>query len=115
VNDPRGLAPTGWHIPTDAEWGILINKLNSYSGNLDKKLKTVGALWQNNTGTTNESGFSGLPGGTRAGGSFSRLGQIGMWWSSGTPAYSYLEYTMSGLSRSGSNSEFGISVRLLRD
>ncbi len=115
VNDPRGLAPTGWHIPTNAEWGILIDKLNSYSGNLDKKLKTVGTIWQNNTGTTNESGFSGLPGGTRAGGSFSRLGQIGMWWSSGTCAYSYLEYTMSGLSRSGSNSEFGISVRCLKD
>ena len=115
VNDPRGLAPTGWHIPTNAEWGILIDKLNSYSGNLDKKLKTVGSIWSNNIGATNESGFSGLPGGTRAGGSFSRLGLIGMWWSSGTCAYSYLEYTMSGLSRSGSNSEFGISVRCVRD
>ena len=115
VNDPRGLAPTGWHIPTNAEWGILIDKLNSYPGILDKKLKTVGSIWSNNIGATNESGFSGLPGGTRAGGSFSRLGQIGMWWSSGTCAYSYLEYTMSGLSRSGSNSEFGISVRCVRD
>jgi uncharacterized protein (TIGR02145 family) len=115
VNDSRGLAPTGWHIPTNAEWGILIDKLNSYSGNLDKKLKTVGAIWQNNTGTTNESGFSGLPGGARDGGSFSRLGQIGMWWSSGTCAYSYLGYNMSDLSRSGSNKEFGISVRCLKD
>ncbi len=115
VNDPRGLAPTGWHIPTNAEWGILIDKLNSYPGILDKKLKTVGSIWSNNIGATNESGFSGLPGGTRAGGSFSRLGLIGMWWSSGTCAYSYLEYTMSGLSRSGSNSEFGISVRCVRD
>jgi uncharacterized protein (TIGR02145 family) len=115
VNDSRGLAPTGWHIPTNAEWGILIDKLNSYSGNLDQKLKTAGSVWLNNTGTTNESGFSGLPGGTRAGSSFSRLGKIGMWWSSGTCAYSFLEYTMSGLSRSGSNSEFGISVRCVRD
>ena len=115
VNDPRGLAPTGWHIPTNAEWGILIDKLNSYPGILDKKLKTVGSIWSNNIGATNESGFSGLPGGTRAGGSFSRLGLIGMWWSSGTCQYSYLEYTLSDLRRSGSNSEFGISVRCLKD
>jgi uncharacterized protein (TIGR02145 family) len=115
VNDPRGLAPTGWHIPTDAEWGILINKLNSYSGDIGKKLKQVGSTWSNNTGATNESGFTGLPGGTRAGGSFSRLGQIGMWWSSGTCAYAYLEYTLSDLRRSGSNPEFGISVRCIRD
>ncbi len=115
VNDPRGLAPAGWHIPTNSEWGILIDKLNSYPGDLDKKLKAVGTVWANNTGATNESGFNGLPGGTRAGGSFSRLGQIGMWWSAGTCAYAYLEYTISDLRRSGSNSEFGISVRCLRD
>lgn len=115
VNDPRGLAPAGWHIPTNSEWGILIDKLNSYPGDLDKKLKAVGTVWANNTGATNESGFNGLPGGTRAGGSFSRLGQIGMWWSAGTCAYAYLEYTISDLRRSGSNSEFGISVRCIRD
>ncbi|MFM1933137.1 MAG: hypothetical protein RL360_17 [Bacteroidota bacterium] len=115
VNDPRGLAPAGWHIPTNSEWGILIDKLNSYPGDLDKKLKAVGTVWSNNTGATNESGFTGLPGGTRAGGSFSRLGLIGMWWSAGTCAYAYLEYTISDLRRSGSNSEFGISVRCIRD
>ena len=115
VNDPRGLAPTGWHIPTNAEWGILIDKLNSYPGVLTNKLKAVGADWQSNTSATNESGFTGLPGGTRSIGGFNRLGQIGMWWSSGTCAYAYMEYTSSNLSRSGSNSEFGISVRCVRD
>ena len=115
VNDPRGLAPTGWHIPTNAEWGVLIDKLNSYPGDLDKKLKAVGADWQSNTAATNESGFTGLPGGTRSLGSFSRLGQIGMWWSSGTCQYAYMQYNSSSLSRSGSNSEFGISVRCVRD
>jgi uncharacterized protein (TIGR02145 family) len=115
VNDSRGLAPTGWHIPTDAEWGILIDKLNSYPGVLTNKLKAVGADWQSNTDATNESGFTGLPGGTRSIGGFNRLGQIGMWWSSVTCAYAYMEYTSSNLSRSGSNSEFGISVRCIRD
>jgi uncharacterized protein (TIGR02145 family) len=116
VNDPRGLAPTGWHIPTHAEWGILIDKLNSYPGDIDKKLKQAGAIWSNNsTIATNESGFTGLPGGTRSLGSFNRLGQIGMWWSSGICAYAYLLNTSPSLSRSGSNSEFGISVRCIRD
>ena len=116
VNDPRGLAPTGWHIPTNAEWGILIDKLNSYSGDIDKKLKEQGPIWSNNsTIATNESGFTGLPGGTRSLGSFSRLGVIGMWWSSGISAYAYLLNTSPSLSRSGSNPEFGISVRCIRD
>jgi uncharacterized protein (TIGR02145 family) len=116
VNDPRGLAPTGWHIPTYAEWGILIDKLNSYSGDIDKKLKQVGSIWSNNsTIATNESGFTGLPGGTRSLGSFSRLGVIGMWWSSGICAYAYLLNASPTLNRSGSNSEFGISVRCVRD
>ena len=116
VNDPRGLAPTGWHIPTNAEWGILIDKLNSYSGDIDKKLKEQGPIWLNNsTIATNESGFTGLPGGTRSLGSFSRLGVIGMWWSSGISAYAYLLNTSPSLSRSGSNPEFGISVRCIRD
>jgi uncharacterized protein (TIGR02145 family) len=115
VNDSRGLAPTGWHIPTNAEWGILIDKLNSYPGVITNKLKAVGPDWQSNTAATNESGFTGLPGGTRSIGGFNRLGQIGMWWSSGTCEYAYMEYTSSNLSRSGSNSEFGISVRCIRD
>jgi uncharacterized protein (TIGR02145 family) len=116
VNDPRGLAPTGWHIPTNAEWGILIDKLDSYSGDIDKKLKEQGPIWLNNsTIATNESGFTGLPGGTRSLGSFSRLGVIGMWWSSGISAYAYLLNTSPNLNRSGSNPEFGISVRCIRD
>jgi uncharacterized protein (TIGR02145 family) len=115
VNDPRGLAPTGWHIPTNAEWGILIEKLNSYPGDLDKKLKEQGSLWLNNTGTTNESGFTGLPGGTRDISGFSSLQQIGNWWSSGICAYAYLLNTSTSLSLSGSNSVFGRSVRCIRD
>jgi len=112
VNDSRGLAPTGWHIPTDAEWGILANKLG---GNLGDKMKAVGTIWSNNSSATNESGFSGLPGGTRSLGSFNRVGEIGMWWSSVVCGYAYLLNTNNNLSRSGSNMEFAISVRCVRD
>ncbi len=65
VNDSRGLAPTGWHVATDAEWTGLTDFLGG--GNVaGKKLKDNGtpALWDVTTNyATNESGFNGLPGG----------------------------------------------------
>ncbi len=64
VNDPRGLAPVGWHIPSDAEWSTLSAYLggDSIAGG---KLKESGTSHWNipNTGATNVSGFSALPGG----------------------------------------------------
>ncbi len=68
VNDPRGLAPTGWHIPNLQEWAGLTNCLGGFpiSGG---KLKDSAALWTltPNIGATNSSGFSGVPGGYRDG------------------------------------------------
>ena len=85
VIDSRGLAPIGWHIPSETEWSIIEN----YSGgneNGGKKMKAVGAwgngLYGRNDGT-NESGFSARPGGFRtSNGEFYALNTIGMWWSS---------------------------------
>ena len=65
VNDPRGLAPAGWHVPSDAEWTELINCLGGEDV-AGGKMKAVSALWYSpNTGATNSSGFTGLPGGYR--------------------------------------------------
>ena len=60
VNDPRGLAPAGWHVPTDAEWTELINSLGGGELAGAKMKSTTG--WVDNRTATNESGFSGLPG-----------------------------------------------------
>jgi uncharacterized protein (TIGR02145 family) len=63
VVDPRGLCPTGWHVPTLDERNQLIDFLGGeyVSGG---KMKKITSMWQNpNVGATNESGFSGLPGG----------------------------------------------------
>jgi uncharacterized protein (TIGR02145 family) len=64
VNDPRGLAPKGWHIPSDADY----TKLTSYLGGEEVaggKLKAT-TLWESpNTGASNESGFTAFPGGIR--------------------------------------------------
>ncbi len=60
LNDPRGLAPQGWHVPTDEEWTILTDYLGGLSLSGGKMKSTTG--WNApNTGATNSSGFTGLP------------------------------------------------------
>ena len=91
VNDPRGIAPVGWHVPSDAEWTILSNCLGGYAiaGGKMKSTGTLEAstgLWLSpNTGATNSSGFTGLPSGIRTGNlaiDFSSVNRSAYWWSS---------------------------------
>jgi uncharacterized protein (TIGR02145 family) len=75
------LCPTGWHVPTDDEWITLTDYLggDSVAGGKLKDTNTV--YWINqNVAATNESGFTGLPGGIRLeNGSFMGLGNYGTW------------------------------------
>lgn len=83
VNDPRGLAPEGWHIPNNSEWIALENCAGGYFA-AGGALKDMGTMyWRSpNTAATNSSGFTALPGGMRTGGgSFISLGDAGNWWS----------------------------------
>ena len=88
VNDPRGLAPSGYHIPTDAEWTSLINCLGGEAVAGGKMKEAGTAHWTSpNTGATNESGFTGLPGGklkkiSVSDFQFIYLQNNGVWWSS---------------------------------
>jgi len=82
VNDSRGLAPNGYHIPTDNEWSTLSSYLggDSQSGG---KLKESGTThWSSpNANATNESGFTALPSGDRYNnGNFENLTNVGLWW-----------------------------------
>jgi uncharacterized protein (TIGR02145 family) len=122
VNSSHNIAPTGWHVPTDAEWTMLINYLGggSIAGG---KLKEVGtALWSSpNTGASNEWGFSALPGGCRSSnGTFSLIGNEGNWWSasqiSATNAWGrYMSYDYSFVGRNNSTKSYGFSVRCVKD
>ena len=64
INDPRGLAPEGWHVPSLSEWNYLLEFLGGIE-NAGAKLKLQGSSqWDsNNIGSTNSSGFSAV--GTR--------------------------------------------------
>lgn len=67
VNDPRGLAPEGYHIPTESEWTELVNYLGGFNVSGGKLKATGTTYWFNpNTGATNESNFSALPSGARS-------------------------------------------------
>ncbi|UCE19679.1 MAG: hypothetical protein JSV84_04865 [Gemmatimonadota bacterium] len=122
VNDSRGLAPEGWHMPSDDEWQTLIDYLggDSVAGG---KMKESGTLhWQSpNTGATNESGFTALPGGTRGGGgNFSGMGNTALF-NSSTELDNYnawsraLRYDSSSVSRLHLSKQDGFSVRCVRD
>lgn len=74
VNDPRGLAPEGWHIPTDEEWTELVNFLGGETAG--RKLKAINSGWKI---ATNESGFSALPCGARLI-DFDGEGELCHWW-----------------------------------
>ena len=134
VNDSRGLCPTGWHVPTDAEWTTLTDLLGG-TGVAGGKMKTTGTIqaetgyWEaDNIGATNESGFTGLPGGYRYfDGSFELVifgfvGYGGVWWGSTENSNSTADAWVRGLAydndevgRVSSNKRLGFSVRCLRD
>ncbi len=122
VNDPRGLAPKGYHIPTVQDW----NTMSSYLGGGEKaggKLKEKGMThWKSpNTEATNSSGWNGLPGGLNYSfGTFVGVGSTGYWWTSvedgevTANVYS-LSFENSTLFDLFLNKGVGLSVRCIRD
>ena len=132
VNDPRGLAPLGWHVPSDAEWNKLVKCIDpaadticqncSQSAIAGGAMKEAGTShWLSpNTGATNSSGFAGLPGGFRNG-TFYSVGYNGFWWSSTETntagAWSrYLYYGYAIVDRVNDYLKAtGYSVRLVKD
>jgi len=119
VTDPRGLAPSGWHIPSDAEWTILTDNLGG-KDEAGHKMKSQ-AGWDDEGNGSNASGFSGLPGGNRDYyGTFNDVGYTGYWWSSteddaSNAWYRILDYDVGYVTRSNSDKTDGLSVRCLRD
>jgi uncharacterized protein (TIGR02145 family) len=122
VTDPRKLCPRGWHVPSDEEWTNLIS-LEAMGGEDvgGGKLKETGTMhWSEpNTGATNETGFTALPGGYRFHyGRFRDAGFNGFWWSStessDSTAYGWGMTSSSGrLSRFNFDKRDGLAVRCI--
>ena len=85
IHDPRGLAPAGWHIPSDSEWYVIADFLGTNAKNAGGKMKETGtAHWLDpNVNATNSTGFTALGGGYRDNlGQFAYINFLGYWWSS---------------------------------
>jgi len=120
----KQFAPLGWHVPSDPEWTTLTNYLGGVDYAAGKMKETGTTHWFSpNTGATNSSGFTGLPGGFRNyyDGIFDSIGNYGFWWSSseldtvGAWSCLLLYNNYSNGNRSPYNKFNGFSVRCLRD
>ncbi|MFA4934150.1 MAG: fibrobacter succinogenes major paralogous domain-containing protein [Candidatus Omnitrophota bacterium] len=108
VNDPRGLAPLGWHVPTDKEWQTLITA----SGGMSTAFSKLKA----------PEGFAAYPCGARyyKDASFNHLGTIGFWWSATKEDnwnawYHALHFGYSQVGRDNGGMNTGHSVRCVKD
>lgn len=123
VNDPRGLAPEGWRIPTDLDWLYLADYLGEGDG---YKMKSNSG-WPDEDDGNNESGFTGLPGGRRSNlilgisfPQFNYIGNFGFWWSSteydGYESWYYiLENNFDVIKRQEVKKGYGFSVRCIKN
>jgi uncharacterized protein (TIGR02145 family) len=123
TNGNKNVCPTGWHVPLFDEWTILFDFLGGAKV-AGGKMKEVGTTnWNSpNTGATNTSLFTGLPGGNRyVGGSYLIIGNGGGWWSSTEGAtfdawYCYLDsYNGDAFMSYGTSKKDGLSIRCLKD
>lgn len=136
VNNTAGLAPAGWHVPTDEEWKKLEQHLGMNAAESDKsgwrgtnegdKLKIEspqGWTQYQSVWATNESGFTALAGSCRLpNAEFGQPGLFatGFWWTgsqTGTSDawYRYLDYKNSNVFRSHDSKLYGFSVRCVKD
>jgi uncharacterized protein (TIGR02145 family) len=109
------LCPSGWHVPSDAEWTVLTTYLGGASAG--GKLKETGTThWLTpNAGATNETGFTALPGGYRYnGGTFGNIGILGDWWSSTETYTRAMHFDGADVGMLYSQGA-GFSVRCLKD
>jgi uncharacterized protein (TIGR02145 family) len=127
VTDPRGLAPIGYHVPTDAEFETLIVTCLGGETIAGGKMKSTGTtLWNSpNTDATNSSGFTGLPAGSRNyDGQFLSINDSAAWWTStpnvppGNPLTARSKYVVSNFGFAynlNTTKTTGLSVRLIKD
>jgi len=121
----KTACPSGWHLPDTLDWNGLVTKAGSYSTAGGKLKSTSGWNSYSGVGSTNEFGFSALPGGYRYGGYFEGVGTDGYWWTadlalidsdcSDCASSRGLAYNRDVVSRGASSKSIGYSVRCIKD
>ena len=115
------LCPTGWHVPTYNEWTTLSDYLGGASIAGGKLKETGFTHWLSpNSGATNETGFTGLPGGIRYPEKFDAIKDVGHFWSSteGPSGRAWYSCIYSGLPNLGIANDlqyFEMSVLCIKD
>ena len=115
----KTVCPSGWHLPTQAEWNVMTAYIGGESTE-GKKLKATSG-WYNDGNGTDEYGFSALPGGLGfSDGSFNLVGNVGLWWSASelnslSAYYRYMDYKYEDASWNGISKSDLFSVRCLQD
>lgn len=127
----QGICPAGWHIPSDEEWKeleiylgmspVAANEMEQRGTNEGGRIKSVSYFLPPNTGATNETGFSAVPGGDRSPeGYYSMVGNYGVYWTA-TENNTYtsyvraLEFNHATITRYNDMKHDGFSVRCLKD
>ena len=117
------LCPAGWRVPNDADWSTLFSSLGG-AGAAGGKLKATGlTYWMSpNTGATNESGFTGLAGGSRypSIGSYSGAKYLGSWWTATQTDSNYgffkeLQFDIIVVNQAGMSKSYGRNVRCIKE
>lgn len=115
VNDPRGIAPGGWHVPTDDDWKHLTDFLGGEIFAAYKLRTTADGSEQ-----TSETGFSGLPaGGCKSDGTYFGFGSSGYWWTSTEVNNEFawirqLDYVRGSINSLSFDKQSGLSVRCIK-
>jgi len=131
TNGGKNVCPINWHVPSDAEWLQLENfisvnvidpSLTGYRGDAGFKIKTVNDWYSGNGLSTDEFGFSALPGGGRENttGNFNNITKLGIWWTkseenSTNAWFRTLKHSESGSARFSGEKKAGYSVRCVKD
>lgn len=132
----QGICPTGWHVPSDAEWTQLTDYVSSQSDylcmnnteNIAKALSSTTG-WSsssstcavgNNMDLNNSTSFSAMPAGYRYNLGFTNSGKYAYFWSSteaslGNSWYRSFNYNYAYVYRNNYGKHLGYSVRCLRD
>ena len=125
ITSTKNVCPSGWHIPSDSEWDILINYLGGDLLAADKLKEISNNVWDNSVNSSNISLFTALPGGSRqSAGDFTSIGNYAYFWCFNKSSNVIGNYTIVSVTAStkkylypsaSKNINIGLSVRCIKD